>query len=244
MQCNLPIREVSLKLRLLSVAVVGAALLPALGAPAGASSNKSPYALMRTVVADANAESAVRVTTTAKMSGMKIVQVTDAGRNAGRQTITLTDSGKSDTLSIEYVSRALFLKGDTNILTTYLGLSQSSANELAGQWFGVPESSGYYTEISQGLTISTGMAEVTMTSPVTSGHATTVSGVKVDVLKGKTTKTAIDPSLTETIYCSTAKRPLPVEVTQIVQGSLGKLLFSHWNEKIVVIAPKVTLHLN
>jgi hypothetical protein len=46
------------------------------------------------------------------------------------------------------------------------------------------------------------------------------------------------------MYYSTAKRPLPVEVTQSVQGSIGKLLFSNWDEKVVVVAPKVKLHLN
>jgi hypothetical protein len=39
-------------------------------------------------------------------------------------------------------------------------------------------------------------------------------------------------------------RPLPVEVTQNVQGSVGTILFNHWNETIDVTAPKVTLHLN
>ncbi len=233
-----------MKLRLLTAALVGATLLSAFIGPAGASSKPTPYAQMQTVLRDANAESSVRVTTTAKMSGMRIVQVTNAGRTAGRQTITLSDSGKSDTLNVEYVSGALFLKGDATILTTYLALSQANANELAGQWFGVPKSSGYYTEIAQGLTISTGLAEVTMSASVRSGLATTVSGVKVDVLNGKTVKSAIDPSLTETLYFSTAKTPLPVEVTQSVSGSLGTLLFSHWNEKLVVVAPKVKLHLN
>jgi hypothetical protein len=243
-QCNLLITEVLVKLRLLAVTFLGAALLGTLAVPAGAASKLTPYAQMQTVLKDANAESAVRVTTTAKMSGMRIVQVTNAGRIAGRQTITLTDSGKSDTLNVEYVAGALFLKGDATILTTYLALSQANANELAGQWFGVPKSSGYYTEIAQGLTISTGFAEVTMTASVASGPATSIAGVKVDALKGKTVKSAIDPSLTETLYYSTATRPLPVEVTQSVQGSLGTLLFSHWNEKVVVVAPKITLHLN
>jgi len=212
--------------------------------PAGASTKLTLYAQMQTVLRDANAESAVRVTTTAMMSGMRVVQVTNAGRTAGRQTITLTDSKKSDTLDVEYVSGALFLKGDATILTNYLALSQMNANELAGQWFGVPKSSGYYTELSQGLTISTGFAEVTMTSSVTSGPATTVAGVNVSVVKGKTVKSASEPSLSETFYYGSGKKPLPVEVTQSVQGSLGTLLFSHWNEKVVVVAPKITLHLN
>jgi hypothetical protein len=68
--------------------------------------------------------------------------------------------------------------------------------------------------------------------------------VKVNVLKGMSVKTSLEPSYKETFYFSTAKKPLPVEVTQRVSSSLGKILFSDWNEKITLVAPKVTLHLN
>jgi hypothetical protein len=178
------------------------------------------------------------------MSGMRILQVTDAGRSGGRQTVTLTNEGKSNTIIAELIAGALYVKGDATILTTYLGLSQATANQLAGQWFGIPQSSGYYAQVAQGLTISTGMAEVTMTRSVTSSPAVTIAGVKVTVLKGMSVKSALEASFKETLYFTTAKKPLPVEVTQSVQGSLGKIVFSHWNEKIDLVAPKVKLQLN
>jgi hypothetical protein len=229
--------------RLLCAFSVATAILMASSVPSWAST-PTPYAQMKAVFADANAELSVRVTTTAKESGMKIVQVTDAGRSAGRQTVTLSQPGKSNTMIAELIKGYLFVKGDTTMLTTYLGLSQANANELAGQWFGIPKSSGYYAEVAQGLTVSTGIAEVTMTRSVTRAAATTVAGVKVDVLKGRSVKSSLEPSFKETLYVSTAANPLPVEVTQSVQGSLGTVLFSHWNEKIDLTAPKVTLHLN
>jgi hypothetical protein len=178
------------------------------------------------------------------MSGMRILQVTDAGRSAGRQTVTLTNAGKSNTIIAELIAGALYVKGDATILTTYLALSQETANELAGQWFGIPKSSGYYAQVAQGLTISTGMAEVTMTPSVTSSPAVTLAGVKVAVLKGTSVKSALEASFKETLYLTTANKPLPVEVTRSVQGSLGKIVFSHWNEKIALVAPKVKLQLN
>jgi hypothetical protein len=199
---------------------------------------------MKSIVADADAELSVRVTTTATASGMRVVQVTNAGRSAGRQTVTLSDGGKSNTLIAELVAGNLYVKGDNTILTTYLALSQTNANELAGQWFGIPKSSGYYAEVAEGLTISTGMAEVTMTSSVASSPEVTLAGTKVEVLKGSTVKSKLSPSFKETLYFSTASKPLPVEVTQSVQGSVGTIKFSHWNEKIDVVAPKITLHLN
>jgi hypothetical protein len=199
---------------------------------------------MKKVIADANAELSVRLTTTATESGMRIVQVTDAGRSDGRQTVTLTNKGKSNSVVAELIKGALYIKGDAAILTSYLALSQATANELAGHWFGVPKSSGYYAQVAEGLTISTGMAEVTMTNSVTSAPALTVNGVKVGALKGTSVKSALEPSFKETFYFSAAKLPLPVEVTQSVEGSLGTIIFNHWNEKFTLVAPKVKLQLN
>lgn len=233
-----------MKIRLLSSLLAAASALLVVSLPAGASTPLKPYALMKLVVADADAQAAVRVTTTAKMSGLKIDEVTDAGRNVGRQSITLSKLGYSNTVKVIFVKGRLFVKGDASILTSYLGLDQGTANELAGRWFGIPKSSGYYAQVSEGLTIATGMAEVTMTNAVTKGPAAKLNGALVDVLKGSSVKTSLEPSFKEVLYVSTAVKPLPVQVTQIVQHSLGTIVFSNWNEKFDVTAPKVTVHLN
>jgi hypothetical protein len=233
-----------MKLRLLAVVFVGVTLLGPMAVASGASSSKTPYAQMRTVIADANAQRSVRLTTTATMSGLKIVEVTDAGRSAGRQSITLTKLGYANTVKIELIAGKLYVKGDASILTSYLALPQATANELAGQWFGIPKSSGYYAQVADGMTISTALAEVTMTNAVASEPAVMLDGALVDVLKGTSVKSTLEPSFDESLFVSTAKRPLPVEVTQVVQGSLGTIVFSHWDEMIVLSAPRVSLHLN
>ena len=229
---------------LATLLVSASVLVAALASGASAAASTTPYEQMKTVVADADAEFSVRVTTTASMLGKRIVQVTDAGRSAGRQVATLFESGKSNTLVSELIAGNLYAKGDASILVTYLALSQANANELAGQWFGIPKSSGYYAEIAQGLTVATGMAEVSLTPSVTGSPATTIDGTKVDVLMGKSVKSALEPSFKETMYFSIAKKPLPVEVTQSVLDSIGTIRFSDWDERIQLTAPKVTLHLN
>ena len=233
-----------MKLRLLSTTLTIASIVAAVSLPAGASSTVTPYGQMRTAIADADAEQSARVMTNVKMSDLKIVQVTDAGRNAGRRSITLTKLGYGNTVKIVFIAGKLYVKGDASILTSYLGLSHENANALSGQWFGIPKSNVYYAQVASGLTISSGMSEVTMTSSVTSAPTLKLNGRQVDVLTGTSVKSSLQPSFKETLYVSTAKRPLPVEVTQNVQGSLGTIVFSHWNEKIDVTAPKVTLHLN
>jgi hypothetical protein len=233
-----------LRFRLLAAVVLTSVIAGTVTAPVGASSTPSPYALMRTVVANAESELTMRLTTTATLSGMKIVQVTDASRNEGRQSVTLSSGGKSNTVIAELIAGQLYVKGDAAILTSYLALSQANANELAGQWFGIPKSSGYYTQVAEGLTISTALAEVTMTSSVTRSPEATIHGVRVDVLKGTSVKSSLEPAFKETLYSSTTKKALPVEVTQSVEGSLGTIVFSHWGEKISLVAPRVKLHLN
>lgn len=233
-----------MKIRLWLSVLATTALFAAAASPSGAASTPTPYAQMKAAIADANAKLSVRVTTNGSMSGKRIVQITDAGRNDGRQTVTLFQSGQSDSVIAELIAGNLYVKGDVTMLTTYMGLSPANANELAGQWFGISRSSSYWTHVAQGLTVSTGMAEVTMNPSVTSAPAATRAGVKVDVLKGTSVNSSLEPSYHETLYVSTAKKPLPVEVTQSVGSSIGTILFNHWNEKIVLNAPTVTLYLN
>jgi hypothetical protein len=250
--------EDSMKIRLWLSILATSAVFTATSIPSEAATALTPYAQMKQVIADANAELSVRVTTTALMSGVKIVQVTDAGRNEGRQTVAVVPTGTSnsaiaaqiagrvfkkgtapiDAVTAELIAGNVYVMGDATMLTTYMGLTQSDANELAGQWFGIPQGSSFYANVAQGLTISSGMAEVTMTASVTSAPAS------VDVLKGTSVASALQPSYKETLHFSAAKRPLPVEVTQSVKGASGTILFSHWNEKIYLAAPSVTLYLN
>ena len=167
-----------------------------------------------------------------------------AAHNPARSRPKVRPQSKSNTAVAELIAGTLYVKGDGTMLTTYLGLTQADANELAGQWFRIPKSSGYYAQVGAGLTISTGMAEVTLTNSVKNSSVATLDGVKVEVLKGSSVASAQEPSFKETLYISTAKRPLPVEVTQSVQGSVGTIRFSRWNEKFELVAPKATLELN
>jgi hypothetical protein len=232
-----------MKIRLWLCVLATTAGFAAVSAASGAST-PTPYAQMKTVIADANAKLSVRVTTDGSTAGKRVVQVTDAGRNEGRQVVTLTQAGTSDVVIAELVGGNLYVRGDVTMLTTYMGLTQVNATELAGQWFGIARSSSYYSHVVQGLTVSTGMAEVTMNPSLSAAPAVTLAGVKVNVLKGTSVQTLLQPSYHEKLYFTTAKRPLPVEVTQSAGSTTGTILFSHWNEKIVLTAPTISQYLN
>jgi hypothetical protein len=210
--------------------------------PSGADTT-TPYAQMKTVIADANAESSVRVTAAASISGETVAQVTDAGRAFGRQRLTLTQEGYRNTIVAELVGGNVYVRGDAAILVAYLGLSKTVANQLKNRWFEIPKGSSYFAEVAQGLTIASGLHGVTMTNSVIAAKSVTLAGVKADVLKGRSLKSAEQPSYKETLYFTTGTKPLPIEVTQVVQGSLGTITFSHWDEKFTLTAPKVTFKL-
>jgi hypothetical protein len=87
------------------------------------------------------------------------------------------------------------------------------------------------------------MDQITMTKSVAVLPPVTLSGQRVDVLKGRTVKTALDPSISAMLYFSRVVVPLPVEVTGTLSGSEATILFSHWGERIDLVAPKATLQL-
>ncbi len=233
-----------MKIRLWLSVLATTAVFATASTPSGAAT-PTPYAQMKAVLADANAELSVRVTTTAVMSGKRVVEVTNAGRNDGRQTVTLTQAGTTDSVTAELIAGNLYVNGDVTMLTTFMGLTPANASELAGQWFGIARTSSYWSHVAEGLTVSTGMAEVRMNPSVTSAPAGTRAGVKVDALKGTSVSSLLQPAYHETLFFSTAKRPLPVEVTQSAGSSSGTIVFSNWNETIALTPPTgVSLYLN
>jgi hypothetical protein len=218
-------------------------LLAATDLPSGATSTQTPYAQMEKVIYDANAAVSVRVVTSLTSKGVRLVTLTNASQTGGLQTVTLTEAGKSNSVTIELLAGILYVKGDYTMLTSYLALSKSNATKFANKWFTISAGNVEYEEVGQGLTISSVMDQVTMTPSVVARAPTTMSGKKVDVLSGMTVKTALDPSISVTLYYSSAKTPLPIEVTGSPQGSKAVILFSHWGEKVKLVAPKATLQL-
>jgi hypothetical protein len=230
-----------MKLRLLTTIFAISAILGAVNVPSGASSAPNPYAQMKAVLTDANVEQTFRYTLTLSMSGKRLVTVADATHLGGRQTITLTDAGQSNTVVVELIAGNVYLRGDATILATYMGYPKATAKQLANKWVEIPKSNPEFAGVSSGITIASTLAEVTMTQSVTSHSAVTLDGEMVDVLKGMSVKSAQNPSAKETLYFSAANKPLPIEVTENYQGSLATMVFSHWNETVLLVTPKTVL---
>jgi hypothetical protein len=233
-----------MKLRHLSALVATTALVATLSVPSGAST--TPYAQMKTVIADLKAEHAARVTATLTMSGKRLVNTTNAASIGGYQTIVLTDSGKSNTVIIELLDNGgLYVKGDAAILIAYMGFSKTTSRQLSNQWFTIPKDNSDYAEVSQGLTLSSIATELTMNKSVTSPPSGgSISGIPVTVLKGSSVKSALEPSSNETLYVTKTASPLPVEALQSYQGSKSTIVFGHWNETVTLTVPRAKFQLN
>jgi hypothetical protein len=230
-----------MKLRLLFTGFSLLAILGATSAASGASSAPNPYAQMKAVFADANAEQTFRYTLTATMTGKRLVNVTDATHLGGRQTITLSVAGKSNTVVVELIAGNVYVKGDATILNSYMGFPKADAKRLANRWLEIPPSNPNFAGVSAGITITSALSEVTMTRSVTSHSAVRLHGELVDVLKGMSVKSAGNPSAAETLYFSSTNRPLPVEATEAYQGSVATIALGHWNETVVLVTPKTVL---
>jgi hypothetical protein len=232
-----------MKLRFLATGLAFLTILSVASAPSGASTAVSPYAQMKTVLADADAQTAMRYTVSLAKDGRKAATVTDSTKIGGRQVVTLSQAGISHTIVIELIAGALYVKGDSAILTSYLGLSKAVAAPLANKWFTIPKSNAAYPEVAQGISITSIMTLIMMTPSVSAGPAVTLSGVKAGVLKGATVKSVLNPSFGETLYFSTATKPLPIQVVQTFQGSQETTHFGHWDETVHLAVPKTKLQL-
>ena len=230
-----------MKLRLISATILTTAILGAMSAPSGASS--TPFDQMKAVVANVKAEHSVHYAETLTTTGKRLVNTTDATRVGGRQTIVLTESGKSNSVIIELIAGGLYVKGDSAILISYMGFPKTTANQLSNKWFTIPKNNPDYAEVGQGLTLSSVAAELSMNRSVTTRPSVRIAGVKVDVLKGTSVKTALDPSVPETLYVTTTSTPLPLQVVQSFGGTAGAVVFSHWGETVKLVVPPATLQL-
>jgi hypothetical protein len=232
-----------MKFRLFATVFLATAMFGAMSLPSGASAPNA-YALMKLVLADADAYNTVHFVSRSSFTGTSLLQVTDAGRTIGRQTNTLTVDGKSNTLVIELIDRILYVKGDATVLEKFLGLPNELSNQFANKWFVILPNHSGYAGVALGLTVSSAMSELTMTDSVTVQPSTSLSVVKVEVEKGVTAKIASQPTSSEVLYFSATKNPLPVEAIQTFKAAKGSLLFSKWNEMITLAQPNATLRLS
>lgn len=232
-----------MKLRLLSMTLLSMTVFASLTLPSSAST--SAYDQMNTVIANVNAEQSFHYSEHLVTTGEQLVNTTDATQNGGRQTITLTSGGKSSTVTVELIAGELYVKGESAILISYMGLTKATADELNNQWFTIPKGNAEYPVVSQGITVSSVASELKMIRGSVRVETPNglVEGISVITLKGTSVKTPGNPSVPETLYVSQTRKPLPVELSENFKGSVATIVFNRWNETVTLTVPNAKYQL-
>jgi hypothetical protein len=209
----------------------------------------SPKALRAAILKAELAKQSVHYVTAISQPGQRVWDVADVARDLGIQRFAVfSKSGKTGRLTVLVVHSTAYLHGDAFALHA-LGFSTSFAR-YAGKWISFPHNSDMYALIARNVTLGSFARDGVPDFPqslvrgTVGGRAMTgVRGLAAPlggILTGGTPEDSI-----LTTYIPVSGPPLPVEVTEVAQGSTGHVTLSRWNEPVRVQAPthSVPIHL-
>ena len=160
-------------------------------------------------------------------------QVTQAGRLDGTSSITV-HAGKI-TLKLDWtlIGKTVYFKGNINALSGSLGFTTAAATAGSGALF---------QNLSSYLTVASATTILDMVGEMSFLPATTVRGQAVLGIQG--VRLSEEEKVIETIYVKSAPAPLPVELSQIGQGSTLYTYFGPWGQPPVAKVPQSVLRLS
>jgi len=105
-----------------------------------------------------------------------------------------------------------YVKGDSFVLTCYLNLTATAAATEANRWFSIACSSCELESVADGLTVSSTIAELGMTAPITTTPPAAALGQSGFGVKGTTKASPSYPAMKAVLYVRVKAVPLPDEV--------------------------------
>jgi hypothetical protein len=194
---------------------------------------------------DAYAAKSFHEVQTILSKGWKSVNTEGALVGGGTETDVITELGNRFSFTARLFNDRLYLNADQETLVTIGSLTPFNGGLNAGRWLVVPKSAAIYGELAIGIDVRSGIDQIALAPPVTSGKITTFRGQKVIPM---TSNGGVHASSTEglqpgrfTLYVSTGAHPLPV--AEIVQDTIAKvaqtvtLVFSQWNHPVSIVKP-------
>ncbi len=224
--------------RPLAAAGLGAALMAVVPwAAAGAA--QTPKGLISASMTAANQQGSVHITGVSTLDGMKETLVADAGAKSGQQEVIIHQGKTLGHVIGRLAGGSVYLKGDTAGLTSYLGMSASSAPKYANKWIVFPPSSKSFSQISGEFTLHGAVTDISLGDPLSLGGSSTVDQTPALVVKG-TTSSGQTGSPAQ-LYVARGPTHLPVRFVvrdpSAKSKDYGQLDFSRWGEKISVPVP-------
>jgi hypothetical protein len=211
-----------------------AALELAWPVPAHASSPTTPAAVLQ-AKAIANAENAgwVHEDGRAQVPGHTFSAVDDIGLFEGRQVI---DSDRSHAVVVQ-IGQQAYIRGNASAIANYFGLTKNDPQQLANTWISLAPSDGQeYTTVIDAVTLKSDFGHQTIPGPVTEGRPVTVHGTRAIPIVGHTTQPDVG-AVTLTLYVTTSKRPLPVELKATSKKGTSTTTWSRWGKPVTLTSP-------
>jgi hypothetical protein len=203
--------------------------VPAEAAP----STPSAAALQAKAIADAENAGWVHEVGHGKVAGHTFAAVDDIGLFEGHQVI---DSGASHAEVVQIGQRA-YIRGNANAIADYFGLTKNEPQQLANTWISlVPSDGDFFSTVIDAVTLKSDFAHQSIPAPLTEGHPVTVAGRRCVPITGRSTQPGVG-AVTLTMYVTTSKHPLPVEVRATNPKGTSTTTWSRWGKQVTLTAP-------
>ena len=209
---------------------------PAVTAPAPGSAT----AVMAASLAALKAGRGVHVTISTVLSNGSITYSDDAAPDGGRQYITLSTGGN---VTILYVGGVGYVEGNEQGLVGFMELPVSQAQSLAGEWIAVHPGQGLgassYSDIVDGITLSSVASEIALDAPLTLTAPAAVAGQRAIGVQGRAPASEQLPASARVTLDVAAAGSRPLRETVVASGGFtSTTTFSDWGESVPLSAPQ------
>jgi hypothetical protein len=164
----------------------------------------------------------------------------DATASGGQQDITLSAGGY---VEIRYVAGVGYVRGDVPGLVGFMGVAQAQAQSLANRWISVRPGQQVggspYSDIVDGITLSSLTSQIGLTAPLTVTAPATVAGQRVIGVHGDVPASDQLPAGATATLDVAATGSRPVLWTSTAGSNIQSTLsFSNWGKPVRVAAPE------
>jgi hypothetical protein len=170
-------------------------------------------------------------------------QVTQAGLLDGTSSITVHVGKITLKMNWALIGKTVYFKGNVSALSGSLGFTTAAATQEAGKWISATATAGaLFQNLASYLTVPSATTILDLVGEMSFLPATTVRGQAVLGIQG--VRLSEEEKVTETVYIKSTGAPLPVELSQIGQGSTLYTYFGPWGKPPAAKAPQNVLRLS
>ena len=210
---------------------------------AGSLAGKSASQVVLAATSAANALGSVHYELTASQAAQKESVIGDATSSGGRQEITIGGLH----IQVVIVAGVAYAQGNATGIQSFMGIPSTQSSKYANKWIAVHQSDSLYAGISEAVTLSTALAQLTPSGTLKLTSTRTVQGREALGVKGGLPGQAQQGlSGSTTLYVATSKPTVPLsfseDSTEVTSGktqhevSTGS--FTHWGEHLHLTAPQ------